>query len=328
MHDPRIDVLCVAATGQSGSTILTRLLGEVPGFFAAGEVGRVWDKGLVEDITCSCGQPFSACEFWTKVGEHAFGGWQHVDGAAVGRLRDSLSLKHLPLQHPFALPLLQRPSLSPRYRSRLERYMDHMRPVYAAIHELSGGRVIVDSMKIPAHVYMMALQMRDIDVRVAHHVRDSRGYAYSQVKFVERQGDPSRGAFRVRRPPWKSALKWDWVNESFDHLTRRGVRVVRVRYEDLVYDPAPELRRVAGALGKTLSDEDLGFLHGGEADLGSGHLASGSRGRLRSGRITLREDLEWVDSLSASDRRRVTTLTRPLLRRYGYRLDGPLHGAP
>jgi hypothetical protein len=328
VNDPRIDVLCVAATGQSGSTILTRLLGEVPGFFAAGEIGRVWDKGLVEDITCSCGQPFSACEFWTKVGEHAFGGWHHVDGAAVGRLRDSLSLKHLPLQHPFALPVLQRPGLSPRYRSRLERYMDHMRPVYAAIHELSGGRVIVDSMKIPSHVYMMALQMRDIDVRVAHHVRDSRGYAYSQVKFVERQGDPSRGAYRVRRPPWKSALKWDWVNESFDHLARRGVRTVRVRYEDLVHDPIPELRRVAGALGRTLSDDDLGFLHGGEADLGSGHIASGSRGRLRSGRITLREDLEWVESLSPSDRRTVTTLTRPLLRRYGYRLDGPLHGAP
>ena len=87
-------VLCVAATGQSGSTILTRMLGEVPGFFAAGEVGRVWDKGLAEDITCSCGAPFSACEFWSKVGERAFGGWQEVDGPATARLRVSLSADH------------------------------------------------------------------------------------------------------------------------------------------------------------------------------------------------------------------------------------------
>lgn len=327
MSDTPISVVCVAATGQSGSTILTRMLGEVPGFFAAGEVGRVWDKGLIEDITCSCGEPFSACEFWTKVGEHAFGGWQRVDGAEIGRLRDSLSLKHLPLQHPFALPLLQWPRLSSAYRSRLERYMEHMRPVYAAIHELSGGRTIVDSMKIPAHVYMMALQMRDLDVRVAHHVRDSRGYAYSQVKFVERQGDPTRGAYRVRRPPWKSALKWNWVNQAFDHLRTRDVPTVRVRYEDLVHDPAPELRQVVRMFGRHLSDDDLGFLHDGEAELGAGHIASGSRGRLRSGRITLREDLEWVASLSPGDRRAVTTLTRPLLRRYGYRVDGPLHGA-
>jgi hypothetical protein len=326
--DPTISVLCVAATGQSGSTILTRMLGEVPGFVAAGEVGRVWDKGLVEDITCSCGQPFSACEFWTKVGEHAFGGWDRVDGAALGRLRDSLSLRHLPLQHPFALPLLQWPSLSSAYRNRLERYMDHMQPVYEAIHDLSGGRVIVDSMKIPAHVYMMALQMRGLDVRVGHHVRDSRGYAYSQLKFVERQGDPTRGAYRVRRPAWKSALKWTWVNRAFDHLAARGVRSVRVRYEDLVHDPIPQLRRVAAAFDRELTDDDVAFVRGGEVDLASGHIASGSRGRLRSGAISLREDLEWVDGLDPRDRRIVTTITRPTLHRYGYRADGPLHAAP
>jgi Sulfotransferase family len=327
MTDSPITVLCVAATGQSGSTILTRLLGEVPGIVAAGEVGRVWDKGLVEDITCSCGRHFSACEFWTEVGERAFGGWHNVDGAALGRLRDSLSLKHLPLQHPFALPLLQWPNLWGRYRNRLERYMDHLQPVYEAIHRISGADVIVDSMKIPAHVYMMGLQMRSLDVRVAHHVRDSRGYAYSQIKFVERQGDPDRGAYRVRRPPWKSALKWDWVNRSFDHLAARGVPTTRVRYEDLVRDPAPQLRRVATMLGRSLSDDDLGFLHEGEAELGAGHIASGSRGRLRSGRIALREDLEWVSSLPPKDRRTVTTLTRPLLGAYGYRIGGPLHAA-
>lgn len=328
MTDTEISVLCVAATGQSGSTIFTRMLGEVPGFVAAGEVGRVWDKGLVEDITCSCGEPFSACEFWTKVGERAFGGWDRVDGAALGRLRDSLSLQHLPLQHPFALPLLQWPSLSRAYRRRLERYMDHMQPVYEAIHELSGGRIIVDSMKIPAHVYMMALQMRGLDVRVGHHVRDSRGYAYSQVKYVERQGDPSRGTYRVRRSPRQSAVKWTWVNASFSHLAARGVPTARVRYEDLVHDPAPQLRRAAALFGRELTDDDLGFINGGEVELGTGHIASGSRGRLRSGTIRLREDLEWVDGLSARDRRLVTAITRPSLRRYGYRIDGPLHGSP
>jgi hypothetical protein len=324
----RVPVVCIAATGQSGSTILARMLGELPGFVAAGEVGRIWDKGIGEDITCSCGQPFSACEFWTKVGERAFGGWHEVDGPRAARLRDSLSLKHLPVQHPFALPLLQWPSLSRSYRTTLECYMGLLRPVYAAIHELSGGCIIVDSMKIPAHVYMMALQMPGIDVRIAHHVRDSRGYAYSQVKFVQRQGDPSRGQYRVRRRPWKSALKWNWVNLAFDHLARRGVPSTRVRYEDLVRDPEPELRRIASLFDESLRDDDLVFLGNGAAELGSGHIASGSRGRLRSGSVTLREDLEWVGALSAVDRRTVTTLSGPLLRRYGYRLDGPLHGRP
>jgi hypothetical protein len=323
--DQPIDVLCVAATGQSGSTILTRMLGELPGFVAAGEVGRIWDKGLVEDNTCSCGEPFSRCEFWTKVGEQAFGGWDRVDGAATAELRDSLSLKHVPLQHPFALPLLRWPKLSRRYTARVRRYVDRMRPVYAAIHELSGGRIIVDSMKIPAHVYAMALHARPFDVRVVHHVRDPRGYAFSQSKFVARQGDPSRGRFRVRRGAWNSAMKWTWVNGSFDLLATQGVPSVRVRYEDLVHDAAPELRRVADVFGRAASDDDLAFLRDGAADLAPGHIASGSRGRLRSGRVVLREDLAWVEGMPSGDRRLVTTVTRPLLERYGYRSSGPLH---
>ena len=53
-----VRVLCVAATGQSGSTLLARMLGEVPGYQAVGEVGRVWDKGVDEHMNCSCGEPF------------------------------------------------------------------------------------------------------------------------------------------------------------------------------------------------------------------------------------------------------------------------------
>ena len=47
---------------------------------------------------------------------------------------------------------------------------------------------------------------------------------------------------------------------------------------------------------------------------------------MTSGRIPLREDIEWAIRSSASrDRRVVTAVTRPLLRRYGYRIEGALH---
>ncbi|MBA3765170.1 MAG: sulfotransferase, partial [Actinobacteria bacterium] len=56
--DRPIRVLCIAATGQSGSTLLARMLGEVPGYQAVGEVGRIWDRGLHDHIKCSCGEVF------------------------------------------------------------------------------------------------------------------------------------------------------------------------------------------------------------------------------------------------------------------------------
>ena len=39
-------------------------LGEVDGFFFAGELRYLWQRGLVEDRLCGCGLPLSACPFW------------------------------------------------------------------------------------------------------------------------------------------------------------------------------------------------------------------------------------------------------------------------
>lgn len=320
-----IRVLCIAATGQSGSTLLARMLGEVSGYRAVGEVGRVWDKGVDEDMTCSCGQPFGSCEFWGEVGQRAFGGWQNVDGVGTARLRDELQMAGTRFPHPTALPFLLRPSLWPAYREKVRRYAALMLPVYRAMHEISDGAVLVDSMKIPAHVYLMTRQMPELDVRVVHHIRDSRGFAYSNTKWVEKQGGEQRGSFRGRRPPWKSAVRWTWFNMAFDHLQRIGVPSAIVRYEDLVHDTMPQLRTSAALFGGELTNDDVGFIHEDGIDFSTGHIASGSRWRMSSGRIPLREDVEWAAKLSERDRRTVTTITRPLLRRYGYRVAGPLH---
>ena len=74
-------------------------------------------------------------------------------------------------------------------------------------------------MKVPVHVYTVA-GMPEVDPFLVHLVRDARGVAYSSMKMVPRQGtddDP----YRVRRPPAKSALRWMWINGSFDRLARR-----------------------------------------------------------------------------------------------------------
>ena len=54
-----VRLLCIGATGQSGSTLLTRMLGRLPGVAAVGEVGRIWDKGILDNTACG-----SATRFW------------------------------------------------------------------------------------------------------------------------------------------------------------------------------------------------------------------------------------------------------------------------
>jgi hypothetical protein len=310
-----VNVLCIGATGQSGSTLFSRMLGQLPGMVAVGETGRVWDKGLIENVECGCSAPFRSCEFWTAVGESAFGGWDGVDAQEATRLRDALTLKGR-MPHPFALPLILRPGLWSSYDEQRRRYEELMGRLLRGIHDVAGGAIIVDSMKQPAHVYMLS-GMPAIDLKVVHLVRDSRGVAYSKTRWVERQG-AVEGAYRVRRRPPKSGEKWMWMNLSFDVLARLGVPTETVRYETFVRTPVPELERVARLVGLDLDDRALAFIHDGVVDLEPAHLAAGSRGRLQSGPTSLRADDEWRTKLPRAHRRMVSAMTWPLLRKYGY----------
>src|SRR2546430_13569347 len=81
-------VLYIGGLGRSGTTLLERLLGELPGACALGEVVHLWQRDVIDNERCACGRPFSACEFWRAVGERAFdgGGWSTVDASRLVQL--------------------------------------------------------------------------------------------------------------------------------------------------------------------------------------------------------------------------------------------------
>src|SRR4029078_5765586 len=83
-------VLFIAGWGRSGSTLLDRILGQVPGVFSAGELRHIWQRGVGEDRLCGCGEPFASCSVWRKVSEISFGGWEELDLDEVQSLRGRL----------------------------------------------------------------------------------------------------------------------------------------------------------------------------------------------------------------------------------------------
>ena len=315
--DRPIDVVAIAGTGQNGATLFCRMLGELPGHIAVGEIGRLWDKGLVENVECACGNPFHECPFWLEVGQRAFGGWDALDTTEVLRLYEGLTLKRSRLQHPFALPFILFPRLWGRYGRDLHAYESLMARLYRAILDVSGASVIVDSMKIPAHVYMVSRNPA-FRTKVLHLVRDSRGVAYSNTKQVERQGSQEDRPYRVQRHPRKTSVKWTWFNLSYPVLRWFGTPIMRVRYETMVREPQQVLEQAAAFLDVPIGPDTLSFLHDGEVDLPAGHIPAGNRMRLLSGTITLRVDDAWKRELEPRSRRLVTAITWPLLRRYGY----------
>ena len=90
-----------------------------------------------------------------------------------------------------------------------------------------------------------------------------------------------------------------------------------MRYEDLVADPAPVLRRIAGFAGAA-PEVPLPFTADGLLSLAPTHSVAGNPVRHRTGGVPVTADDEWRHAMPRRSRLLVTALTAPLLSRLGY----------
>jgi hypothetical protein len=284
------------------------MLGRVPGFCAIGELRYLWEQGLRENGSCGCGAPFHDCEFWRKVGEAAFGGWDRIDTDEVVRLHRSIVRNRY-------LPLQMAPWLSRSFTARLARYTELMSHLYRGIQAASGCDVIVDSSKFPSSAYMLR-HVAGIDMRIVHLVRSSQGCCYSWAKQVERAD--RGGRLMARHSPTQAALEWLGFNFCLDGLRLYRVPRTILRYEDFIVDPGHQMERVLAGCGQSRTAEQLDFIGDGFVELPADHSVAGNPMRIRTGRLPLRLDDEWRTAMPAGTRRLVTTLTAPGLLRYGY----------
>jgi hypothetical protein len=305
-------VIYLAGLGRSGSTLLERLLGEMPGACPAGEVVHMWQRSVRDDERCGCGRAFSSCPFWPQVGQAAFGGWDQVDVDRVTRLRAQVDRGRF-------LPMLASPPLRRRLQPALDEYVAYYRRTYAAIAQVSGSPVVIDSSKHASLAFCLR-SSPGVDLRVVHMVRDSRAVAYSWGKVVDRPD--AAGSQMATYKPASAALRWNAQNSALQLLSQLGTPTLRVRYEDFVQDPAATLSEIAEFAGLP-GGPDFRFLGTDGpgrwwAELAATHTASGNPMRFTTGRVPIRYDSTWQSAMLAGNRRTVTALTLPLLMRYGY----------
>ncbi|MQA03045.1 MAG: sulfotransferase [Streptosporangiales bacterium] len=291
--------------GRSGTTLLARLLGSLPGVCDVGELCHLWERGVVADERCGCGRAFHDCPFWQAVGERAFGGWQHVDVTRIGYLRSQVDrARHV--------PKLARP---PRTTRRL--LIDYLRvheQLYAAISEISGCDLVLDSSKHGSLAFCLH-HARELDLRIVHCVRDSRAVAYSWQRTVQRPEAAQPSVMPVYSP-LRSAALWTLENGLIEALGRRGNPVHLLRYEDLVDDPMAALRAVCRFLD--CPEPPPGLVSDHTAHLAASHSVSGNPMRFLDGAVSITPDEAWRRERSSAATRLVSALTLPLRLKYGY----------
>jgi hypothetical protein len=312
VRDGRVRVLYVGGIGRSGSTLIERLIGQLPGVCPVGELVHLWERGIAEDERCGCGLLFRECPFWQKVSTAAFGGWDEVDVGRIASLRAQVDRNRF-------IPELAGPHVRPGLRRALDEYTSYYARLYAAITEVSGCELVIDSSKHPSLAHCLR-RRPDIDLRVLHLVRDSRAVAYSWGRQVRRP-DTDRESYMTTYSPAVAARQWNVQNAAFHLLSRLGCPTMRLKYEDFTAGPEQALDRIARFSGLP-AQTSYPFLDGDGiscwAHLAGGHSVSGNPMRFSTGKIAISRDERWRTALPRAQQRTVTALTLPLLAGYGY----------
>jgi hypothetical protein len=300
-----VTVVYVAGYGRTGSTLLDLLLGRVDGWFSVGEFRQFWHARR-DDWRCGCGDAIADCPTWSKV-------VAQLDGTAAEQV---IADKRATVR------VRRAPQLYARRHgrdARTERLQHTLTAAYAAVADVTGAGVLVDSSKDPLYGLLLC-DVPGVRVHVVHLVRDSRAVAWSWQREKSRPEVATAGATLPVHSALHTALEWDLRNALAQLLSRRAASYMRVSYEQLTRAPAETVASIIGAV--TPSRDAAALAAAALADDGTEHVnhtVGGNPMRFGATTLAVRPDDEWRHRLPARDRRTVSALTWPLLRAYGYR---------
>ena len=296
-------LLYILGRGRGGSTVLANVLGEIDGFFSAGELRFLWDPVVVRNNPCGCGETIIDCTLWSRV---------------LDRLRDIdleqvVRWQHEIVRETNVVRLLKQDGEG---WAALNGYAAVTSRLYATIAAETGCDVIVDSSKRPSYAAFVK-RLRGCDPYFVHMVRDPRASAHSwhTRRYASVYGEEVR-----RHNAFDSTIRWTLLNVGSEMLLRRDARDhhLRLRYEDFAAAPRSSVEEVCRLLD--LDDATLPFIDDRTVELTANHTIAGNPVRFQAGRLELRDKAEWRKDQRFGARLTATLIALPLLRRYGYGL--------
>jgi len=296
----KITVLHIAGTGRNGSTLMERVFNEVPGFFAAGEVG--WGDLFKRNKLCFCGKNFVDCPIWGKIIHDIT--LQNVNRELLAstneKYRNVFSLLKLWLTREHQMP------------ADFKQYLQNLERLYHSIHHQTNCQVITDSTASAVYGYYLSL-IPTVDFYVVHLVRDPRGFVHSstQTKLTRRGLLWSKGRFFL----W-NATTWLKKNLILELLfASRKDKYLRVCYEDFITNPIETLKQVEAMLGLPIATD---FVKDNAIKVGTNHLTRGNIDAVKRSeeKVVLKLDNRWKREMKWWKVFLVSMITWPLLLKY------------
>jgi hypothetical protein len=164
---------------------------------------------------------------------------------------------------------------------------------------------------------MLLNEIPEIDLRMVHLTRDSRAVVYSWQKKMVKPEVYWKTEYMDRPNPVSAALNWNITNLLTQSFRKSHAGYRFLRYEDLIESSQTCLREIAQFAGED-GAENYPLDHEGAVNLAVDHTAVGNPNRFRKGPVELHRDDEWRYKMPKAQKNLVTSLTLPLLYKYGY----------
>jgi hypothetical protein len=306
LADARINLLYIASSGRSGSTLLELLIGAHSQLWTLGEFYVLPFALELSDKPCGCGTMVKDCPFWRPILDDS----RVADrGQSIGRFRDGYDVGRL-LQFRELPYIWSRKSGGPGRQAEVEQFGNDNARVLSAVlkqaREVKGPQVnwLIDASKSPYRLLWLK-QCSHFNLRVIHLVKDPRAFVYS----ISKEDDGSMSRTRIAR----ATFRWNAENYFFDRLfaTRFGdEEVMRIQYEELARNPESVVQRIFDWLVVPYEGNVLGEFRG------VNHGIAGNPMRHRKGGI--KPDEKWREALSPAAQRLVRCVSSGLARKYGY----------
>mgnify|MGYP001221405886 CR=1 FL=1 len=282
----KVKVLFIAGTGRNGSTLLSYILGEIPGFINCGEVGRFLYNQRVQlrNLPCGCGNMVNECGFWKDI-------LPAIDERTVVMATKMLRVTKLPLL------------IFPKWKARFSRLAKDVEGPYLSIAGLDK-KIIVDASKHPFMALLLSYSP-NIELYVLHLIRDPKYVVKSwmrQKKWLSRR--------RL-----SSVIAQVYAYNLLPEVFFRQSRYIKINYETFIRFPRSTMQMILEWIN--IEAEQLPFADDSHVYLHAQHTLAGNPDKLNTGMI------EILDKLSKEDKFLsewlVEILTLPIARRYGYR---------
>ena len=260
-------------------------------------------KKIDKPVKCSCGKPLRDCPLWSPVME-----------------RFHAALPDMTLEQ---ADLITRKVET--YPERLrdashywDQYVKLWRVMFAAITEVSGASVIINSSKTGRHSLCrpLSLAQAGFDVSLLQMMRDPRAVTWSKLRREIDKGHLLSASSKFAAASF-AGLHWSLTNAStgWKYHTGEKLPYYEMRYEDFMEQPVEKLTEVQQRFGIDFSRSIEIVESDGEIE--SAHLASGNEIRFQVPLHLRPQPPTWKSALPRPAKFGVLVST-PIAHHYGY----------